>query len=51
MYERIVDVPRLMASYRTDTAPPALGLADLLALVQSLAPAASVRPSKPASCQ
>lgn len=39
MYERIVDVPRLMASYRTDTAPPALGLADLLALVQSLAPA------------
>ena len=39
MYDRIVDVPRLLASYRVDTAPPALGLHALLALVQSLAPA------------
>lgn len=39
MYERVVDVPRLMASYRVDAAPPGLGLDDLLAIVQSLAPA------------
>ncbi len=39
MYERIVDVPRLMASYRVDAAPPALALHELLATVQSLAPA------------
>ncbi len=39
MYERIVDVPRLLASYRLDAAPPALKLQELLTLVQSLAPA------------
>ena len=39
MYDRIVDVPRLMAAYRTDALPPALPLADLLARVQVLLPA------------
>lgn len=39
MYERIVDVPRLLASYRVDGAPPGLHLPELLALVQALAPA------------
>ena len=39
MYDRIVDVPRLMAAYRTDALPPALPLADLLARVQALLPA------------
>jgi alkylated DNA repair dioxygenase AlkB len=34
MYDRIVDVPRLVASYRTDSFPSELRLAEMLALVQ-----------------
>lgn len=39
MYDRIVDVPRLLAAYRTDALPPDLPLAELLARVQATAPA------------
>lgn len=39
MYDRVVDVPRLLASYRTETFPPELPLADMLARVQAIAPA------------
>jgi alkylated DNA repair dioxygenase AlkB len=39
MYERVVDVPRLMASYSTDALPAALPLADMLARVQACVPA------------
>ena len=39
MYDRVVDVPRLLASYRTDALPPALPLADILARVQTEVPA------------
>ena len=39
MYDRIVDVPRLLAAYRTDALPPELPLADMLARVQALLPA------------
>ncbi len=34
MYDRIVDVPRLIASYRADAFPPELPLAEMLAQVQ-----------------
>lgn len=39
MYDRVVAVPRLLASYRLDAVPPALPLADMLACVRRLAPA------------
>jgi alkylated DNA repair dioxygenase AlkB len=39
MYDRIVDVPRLLASYRAAALPGDLPLADLLARVQAAAPA------------
>ncbi|WIG55202.1 MAG: Alkylated DNA repair protein [Rhodanobacteraceae bacterium] len=39
MYDRIVDVPRLVASYAVDASPKALPLLDMLACVQSIAPA------------
>ncbi|WP_149195052.1 alpha-ketoglutarate-dependent dioxygenase AlkB [Luteimonas suaedae] len=39
MYDRIVDVPRLLAGYRTDALPPALPLAEILARVQAVVPA------------
>lgn len=39
MYDRVVDVPRLMASYALDAAPDSLPLADMLARVKALAPA------------
>ena len=39
MYDRIVDVPRLLANYAVDRLPADLPLAGLLACVQSRAPA------------
>lgn len=39
MYDRIVDVPRLLANYAVDALPPELPLAGLLACVQARAPA------------
>ncbi len=39
MYDRIVDVPRLLASYPIDALPGELPLADILARVQACAPA------------
>lgn len=39
MYDRVVDVPRLLASYRSDAFPPELPLADMLARIQTKAPA------------
>ncbi|TWI01712.1 alkylated DNA repair dioxygenase AlkB [Luteimonas cucumeris] len=39
MYDRVVDVPRLLASYRTDALPDELPLADMLARVQAQVPA------------
>ena len=39
MYDRVVDVPRLLASYRTDALPGDLPLAPLLERVQATAPA------------
>ena len=39
MYDRIVDVPRLVASYRTDAFPPELPLAQMLGRVRQEAPA------------
>jgi len=39
MYDRVVDVPRLLASYALDALPEDLPLAELLARVQALAPA------------
>ncbi len=39
MYDRVVAVPRLLASYRLDALPPGLPLDALLARVQSLVPA------------
>lgn len=39
MYDRIVDVPRLIASYRSDAFPPELPLKEMLAQVQRTAPA------------
>lgn len=39
MYDRIVDVPRLIAGYALDALPDALPLADMLARVQAIVPA------------
>lgn len=39
MYDRIVDVPRLLASYRLDSTSPDLPLAEMLARIQEKAPA------------
>jgi alkylated DNA repair dioxygenase AlkB len=39
MYDRIVDVPRLLANYAVDALPDELPLAQLLACVQARAPA------------
>lgn len=39
MYNRVVDVPRLLASYAVDAFPPDLPLPDMLARVRALAPA------------
>lgn len=39
MYDRVVDVPRLLAAYRVDALPAALPLASILARVQALMPA------------
>ncbi|MCD9028486.1 alpha-ketoglutarate-dependent dioxygenase AlkB [Luteimonas sp. BDR2-5] len=39
MYDRVVAVPRLLASYRLDALPPELPLDAMLAAVQGLAPA------------
>ena len=39
MYDRVVDVPRLLASYRSDAFPPELPLSDMLARIQAKAPA------------
>ena len=39
MYDRIVDVPRLLANYAVDALPADLPLANLLACVQAKAPA------------
>ncbi|WP_407352326.1 alpha-ketoglutarate-dependent dioxygenase AlkB [Luteimonas sp. R10] len=39
MYDRVVDVPRLLAAYRTDALPPVLPLAEILARVQATVPA------------
>ena len=39
MYDCVVDVPRLLASYRTDAFPPELPLADMLTRVQAVATA------------
>ena len=39
MYDRVVDVPRLLASYRTEAFPPELPLADMLTRVQAVVPA------------
>jgi len=40
MYERIVDVPRLLSHYALDALPPGLPLAEMLAAVQAVVPAA-----------
>jgi alkylated DNA repair dioxygenase AlkB len=39
MYERMVDVPRLLATYDVDALPQSLPLADILARVQRFVPA------------
>lgn len=39
MYDRVVDVPRLLASYPLDAPPDALPLADMLARVKAVVPA------------
>lgn len=39
MYDRVVDVPRLLASYRIEEWPAQLPLQDMLAVVQTRAPA------------
>ncbi|MES2405125.1 MAG: alpha-ketoglutarate-dependent dioxygenase AlkB [Pseudomonadota bacterium] len=39
MYDRVVDVPRLVAGYALDALPETLPLADMLARVQAFAPA------------
>lgn len=43
MYDRIVDVPRLLANYAVDALPDDLPLAQLLACVQARAPAPYTR--------
>lgn len=39
MYDRVVDVPRLIAGYPLDALPDTLPLADMLACVQAFVPA------------
>lgn len=39
MYDRVVDVPRLLATYALDALPKGLPLAEMLARVKALAPA------------
>jgi alkylated DNA repair dioxygenase AlkB len=39
MYDRVVEVPRLLASYRADAFPAELPLTDMLARVKAVAPA------------
>lgn len=39
MYERVVDVPRLLAGYALEAPPPHLPIAAMLARVQAMAPA------------
>ena len=39
MYDRVVDVPRMLASYRSDAFPPEFPLADMHARIQAKAPA------------
>lgn len=39
MYDRVVDVPRLLAAFRVDAMPPGLPLAALLDRVRTVAPA------------
>jgi hypothetical protein len=39
MYDRVVDVPRLLASYRTEAFPADLPLREMLVRVQAVAPA------------
>jgi alkylated DNA repair dioxygenase AlkB len=39
MYDRVVDVPRMLASWRIDALPPGLPLGTMLARVQALVPA------------
>ena len=39
MYDRVVDVPRLLASYRADAFPAELPLTDMLGRVKAMAPA------------
>jgi alkylated DNA repair dioxygenase AlkB len=39
MYDRVVDVPRLLATYRIDALPPGLPLADMLSRVKDHVPA------------
>lgn len=39
MYDRVVAVPRLLASYRLDALPPGLPLAEMCGVVQRLVPA------------
>lgn len=39
MYDRVVDVPRLLASYRREAFPPELPLMDMLIRIQAVAPA------------
>ncbi|MHC9086595.1 alpha-ketoglutarate-dependent dioxygenase AlkB [Luteimonas sp. RIT-PG2_3] len=43
MYDRIVDIPRLLANYATDALPADLPLAELLQCVQTRAPAPYTR--------
>ncbi|MCJ0826565.1 alpha-ketoglutarate-dependent dioxygenase AlkB [Luteimonas sp. 50] len=40
MYDRVVDVPRLLAAYETDALPASLPLAAMLERIQATAPAA-----------
>lgn len=39
MFDQIVDIPRLLASYRTEHFPPELPLAEMLSRIQAKAPA------------
>lgn len=39
MYERLVDVPRLLATFRTDALPDSLPLSELLTRVRTIVPA------------
>ena len=47
MYDRVVDVPRLLASYALDALPGDLPVGELLTRVQSVAPAVPSREPRP----